>query len=66
MNRWLPLALVVSCTHFACGGAAPPPATPSTSAPASDGERCLAIAAQTREPKPNEPAKITAKHILVK
>ncbi len=68
MNRWLPLTFVVSCSLFACGGAAPPPATSSTasSAPASDGERCLAVAAQKREPKSNEPAKITAKHILVK
>jgi parvulin-like peptidyl-prolyl isomerase len=62
------LTLLVS-NALACGGEAAPsgiaaPATsPTASTPAG---RCLAIAGAKRERKPNEPAKIGAKHILVK
>ncbi len=58
---------------LACGGgkASPPPAASSAEATAKGGgdspaERCLAIAEAKRERKPDEPAKITARHILVK
>lgn len=71
MIRSLALASVVlGSMSFACGGGAPPaPAsarTAASEAPASDAERCLATASQKHERKPNEPTKITAKHILVK
>lgn len=52
---------------LACGGASPPPPAaakaPSGETPA---DRCLAIAGAKRDRKADEPAKITAKHILVK
>ncbi|HVH42190.1 MAG TPA: peptidylprolyl isomerase [Labilithrix sp.] len=52
----------------ACGGSAKPASTPASSAPADDSPsgRCLAIAGAKRERRADEPAKITAKHILVK
>ncbi len=53
-----------------CGGSSPsaPPTTPSKDEARAEtpAERCLAIAGAPRERKPDEPAKITAKHILVK
>lgn len=51
----------------ACGGkAAPPAAEPAKSGGESPADRCLAIAGAKRDHKPDEPAKITAKHVLVK
>lgn len=51
----------------ACGGKTPPPATePAKAGGESPADRCLAIAGAKRERKPDEPSKITAKHILVK
>jgi cytochrome P450 len=57
---------------LACGGEAPPPATPAIAAthaaPAEDtpAGRCLATAGAARQRKADEPAKIVAKHVLVK
>jgi NIMA-interacting peptidyl-prolyl cis-trans isomerase 1 len=60
---------VVAMSALACGGAAPgaPPAIPGTDV-ASDtpAGRCLAVAGAKRERRADEPAKVTAKHILVK
>jgi len=53
----------------ACGGEATPAATsPATASRggSSPAERCLAVAGAKRERKPNEPAKVSAKHVLVK
>ena len=54
----------------ACGGQATPAPASSATASASRGgdaaERCLAIAEARRERRPSEPAKISAKHVLVK
>lgn len=54
----------------ACGGeATPAPASPATASASGGGgaaERCLAVAGAKRERKPSEPAKISAKHVLVK
>lgn len=53
----------------ACGGATPPPPDAGGAAAGgaeTAGARCLAIAAAKRERKADEPARITAKHILVK
>jgi NIMA-interacting peptidyl-prolyl cis-trans isomerase 1 len=55
-----------------CGGAeaatsgTKAPATPSGGASDGPAEHCLAIAGAKRPRKPDEPAKITAQHILVK
>lgn len=51
----------------ACGGSttSTPPAT-SSAAGDSAADRCLAIAGAKRARKPNEPTKISAKHVLVK
>jgi peptidyl-prolyl cis-trans isomerase NIMA-interacting 1 len=60
--------LLVS-TLTACGGAAPPPPQPTATKGGESetpAERCLAIAGAKRDRRPDEPAKITAKHILVK
>jgi hypothetical protein len=65
----LALSFVIACAAVACGGeAAPAPATPKVATPGADepAARCLAIAGAKRERKPNEPAKISAKHVLVK
>ena len=64
------LGAVVVLTTFACGGApssgASSGASASTSSGESAAERCLANASAKRERKPSEPARITAKHVLVK
>jgi hypothetical protein len=65
------LGAVVVSTTFACGGApssgASSGASPaSTSSGENGAERCLANASAKRERKPSEPARITAKHVLVK
>jgi hypothetical protein len=56
---------------FACGGAPSSGASSAaSSSSASSRERtadqCLAVAGAKRERKPSEPARITAKHVLVK
>lgn len=60
------LASLLVSLLFACGASSAPAA--ATAAPADDtpGSKCLAIAGATRAKKPGEPAKITAKHVLVK
>jgi hypothetical protein len=60
--------VVVVAMLFACGGGSPPPASPAGKSGGGEGpaDNCLAIAGAKRERKPDEPAKITAKHILVK
>lgn len=67
-----PLAIVfVATTLAACGGAAPDAVTPGAPAMAAPGAdtpagKCLAIAGAKRERRPDEPAKVGAKHLLVK
>lgn len=52
---------------IACGGSSPPRAAPSPAKGVeTPADTCLAIAGAKRERKADEPAKITAKHILVK
>jgi peptidyl-prolyl cis-trans isomerase NIMA-interacting 1 len=65
---FLGVVLATTCT---CGGApsggvssATPPA--STSSGEGAAERCFAIAGAKRDRKPSEPARITAKHVLVR
>lgn len=58
-------------TLAACGGGAPDAATPATASSASPGAdtpagKCLATAGAKRERKADEPAKVGAKHLLVK
>jgi peptidyl-prolyl cis-trans isomerase NIMA-interacting 1 len=62
----------VTMTALACGGGSPAAASP-TPGPStrvggveSPADKCLAIATAQRERKPDEPSKITVKHILVK
>jgi hypothetical protein len=57
-------ALAVSA--FACGGASSGRAPSTASGSENAGERCLAEADAKHERKPSEPARITAKHVLVK
>jgi hypothetical protein len=57
----------VFATIAACGGASSGGASSaSASSGASAGARCLADADVKREHSPSEPAKITAKHVLVR
>jgi NIMA-interacting peptidyl-prolyl cis-trans isomerase 1 len=60
-------AVAVSTT-FACGGSPSSGASyaASSSSRESAAERCLAIAGAKRERKASEPARITAKHLLVR
>ena len=64
--RAAPLLLLL----VACGGGAPPEAKakapPAAAAPDSPAGRCLAIAGAAHPRRPDEPAKIGAKHVLVK
>ena len=54
-------------TLLACGGAPPSPQTSAGPTGAdTPTDQCLAIARAKRERKADEPARITAKHILVK
>lgn len=58
-------------TLVACGGATPDlatPGAPNAPAPGADtpAGKCLAIAGAKRERRPDEPAKVGAKHLLVK
>jgi hypothetical protein len=60
----------VAWTVFACGGAPSGGVSSGASSPTSSGgsspERCLAAADAKHERKPSEPARITAKHVLVR
>lgn len=74
------LASVLFTAGFAltgCGGGEPPPANSPAAEPSAAGEpaekapegpeaECLALAGAKREKKPNEPAKISVKHVLIK
>lgn len=69
------MTLLLMLSVSACAGEAASPATASASASgksvgaagASDpAERCLAVAGAKRERRAGEPAKVSAKHILVK
>jgi hypothetical protein len=66
------VTLSAALAASACGGESAPvaksPGASATSAGASGDavERCLAIAGAKRERKPNEPSKVSAKHVLVK
>jgi hypothetical protein len=62
------LATIVVATMVACGGASSGGAASSTSASsgASAAARCLADAEVKRERSASEPAKITARHLLVR
>lgn len=64
----LVLSSVIACGAPSSGqagaaGAAPPAGPGAGDSPAA---RCLAIAGAKRERRPDEPARITAKHVLVK
>ena len=61
----LGLALLLGCGSGPTP-AAPTPTPPSPTTSDSPGAKCLAIASAPRPKKPDEPASITAKHILVK
>jgi parvulin-like peptidyl-prolyl isomerase len=68
MTRRASFVLSTFLSLGACGGTSKS-AAPGATAPAADdspGSRCIAIADAKRERKADEPAKITAKHILVK
>lgn len=61
--------LALATFLVACGGSAPAaPATPTNGTAGADGaaEHCLAVAGAKRERSPTEPAKIGAKHVLVR
>jgi parvulin-like peptidyl-prolyl cis-trans isomerase-like protein len=65
------LGTIIVSTTLACGGAqSGGVSSAASSASASSGEsaaeRCLAVAGAKRERKPSEPARITAKHVLVR
>lgn len=62
------VVLALAALSSACGGGATPaPASPASGGGGNDpAERCLAVAGAKRERKPNEPAKVSAKHVLVK
>ena len=66
------LPFLLSATAAGCGEPTPPmhPSTqtspPEEAAPGSPAAQCIALANAKRERKPDEPAKISVKHILVK
>ncbi len=66
------ISLALSLSFAACGGGAaatPPAASPTAdepTAPASPAAQCIAIASAKREKRADEPAKIGARHVLVK
>jgi parvulin-like peptidyl-prolyl isomerase len=74
MKTWARVLVLVPMAATAaallgCGGAeAATSGTTATPATATDGaaEHCLAVAGAKRARKPDEPAKITAQHVLVK
>jgi NIMA-interacting peptidyl-prolyl cis-trans isomerase 1 len=66
------LALPLAISAAGCGEPTPPmhPSTqaapPEEPAPGSPAAQCIALASAKRERKPNEPAKVSVKHLLVK
>lgn len=60
--------LVLAGSAFACGGTRSTLPEAKTAQPTFDSpaDKCLAVADAKRERRPDEPAKVTAKHILVK
>ena len=58
------MLLVAVAASLRCGGSAPCASTPDTSGK-SAADACLARARVKRGPSPTEPAKITARHLLV-
>lgn len=71
-----PLLVATTATSLACGGCgggAPPAASATRTGAGGSGsgsdtpaERCLAVAGAKRARRPDEPAKVTAQHVLVK
>ncbi|MDF2695637.1 MAG: Peptidyl-prolyl cis-trans isomerase PpiD [Labilithrix sp.] len=65
-------AVLLATTLLACGGGrggasqGPRPTPAAEKGGDTPADRCLAIAGAKRERKPDEPSKISAKHILVK
>ena len=72
MYRRRALAIVVLLISSACGsGSSPPKAAENAASHGggggdSPGDKCLAIATAERHKRPDEPTRITVKHILVK
>lgn len=68
----LSFSLSLSLTATGCGEPTPPmlpsprATPPEQAAPGSPAAQCIALANAKRERKPNEPAKVSVKHILVK
>lgn len=62
------VALLSLLVCAACGGSAPAagPTTPAGPAADTPAGKCLAVAGAKRERKPDEPAKVGAKHLVVK
>jgi parvulin-like peptidyl-prolyl isomerase len=58
------LLFIATIGSLHCGGSAPAANAPAN-APPSPAAACLAIASVKRERRPDEPIKITARHILV-
>ena len=61
----LSFAIVGALASSHCGGSAPSAATPASSAQSPAGQ-CLAVAGAKRQKTPNEPAKVSVRHVLVK
>ena len=61
-------ALVVLFSTIACGTGAPRDTSPAPATPAAQGPAaaCLALASAEHPVQPNQPDKITVKHVLVK
>ena len=60
----LVVAIAGALASAQCGGGAPSPAAPSGSA-SSPAAACLALAGVKRPRNPNEPSKISVRHVLV-
>jgi NIMA-interacting peptidyl-prolyl cis-trans isomerase 1 len=60
------LATTCTCGGAPSGGVSSATSPVSTSSGEGAAERCLAIAGAKRDRKPSEPARITAKHVLVR
>ena len=61
----LSFAIVGALASSHCGGSAPSAAGPASSAQSPAGQ-CLAVAGAKRQKTPNEPAKVSVRHVLVK
>lgn len=67
----IPSLSIFAVIAMGCGNPTPPmhpstAAAPEQAAPGSPAAQCLATASATRTRTPNEPARVTVKHILVK